>query len=166
LPDDVGNRIGQYCAYDPENPIQYKDDDGQIERCKETAEQAKQKKALEDEVKKLVKKLNKPGAAPPVDTDDIIAKVRQMKVEEDKTEESKKPGPVIIEGTEEAHEIPGYYKLTINDSNFFWGKKAEGTSKNGLFEMIGQDEDLGSWVGYYQPGNKREPIRYTDEPDE
>jgi hypothetical protein len=153
LPDDVGNRIGQYCAYDPEEPIKYKDEDGEIERCKETAEQTKQKKALEEEVKKLVEMLKKPGASPPVDIEALIAAANQMKIAEDEKEESKKPGPKVVMG-KPVKDMDDTFNINIDGTDYILIK-----GENQLYTPEY------SWVGYYQPGNKKEPIRFTENLD-
>ena len=38
------------------------------------------------------------------------------------------------------------------------------TSMNGLWKVADDGEGFGAWVGYYQPGNDEEPIRFTDSP--
>jgi hypothetical protein len=37
-------------------------------------------------------------------------------------------------------------------------------SSNGLWEVTGEtiEDGTGSWIGYYQPGNDEEPIRFTE----
>ena len=37
-------------------------------------------------------------------------------------------------------------------------------STNGLWEVTGEtvEDGTGSWIGYYQPGNEEEPIRFTE----
>ena len=62
--------------------------------------------------------------------------------------------------------MPGMHKLTINGVNFFWEKGGKGVNKNALFLMYGDDDSVGDWVGYYQSGNTKEPIRYTEGVDE
>jgi hypothetical protein len=38
------------------------------------------------------------------------------------------------------------------------------TSMNGLWKVADDGEGFGAWVGYYQPGNEDQPIRFTDFP--
>jgi hypothetical protein len=38
------------------------------------------------------------------------------------------------------------------------------TGMNGLWKVADDGEGFGAWVGYYQPGNEEEPIRFTDSP--
>ena len=38
------------------------------------------------------------------------------------------------------------------------------TSMNGLWKVADDGEGFGAWVGYYQPGNEDQPIRFTDSP--
>ena len=39
-------------------------------------------------------------------------------------------------------------------------------SMNGLWKVDDDGEGFGAWVGYYQPGNKDEPIRFTESPSD
>ena len=38
------------------------------------------------------------------------------------------------------------------------------TGMNGLWKVAEDGEGFGAWVGYYQPGNEEEPIRFTESP--
>lgn len=38
------------------------------------------------------------------------------------------------------------------------------TTMNGLWKVAEDGEGFGAWVGYYQPGNEEEPIRFTETP--
>jgi hypothetical protein len=40
------------------------------------------------------------------------------------------------------------------------------TSMNGLWKVADDGEGFGAWVGYYQPGNDEEPIRFTESPSD
>ena len=57
-------------------------------------------------------------------------------------------------------ETEGMPKMTIDDEEYFFD-----SATNGLWEKD-EDGNQGAWRGYFQPGNKEEPIRYCDAPED
>ena len=60
---------------------------------------------------------------------------------------------------EKPKEVPTMPQLEI-DGTTYW----HDPSSNGLWEATGEtiEDGTGSWIGYYQPGNEEEPIRFTE----
>ena len=92
-------------------------------------------------------------------------------VDDEEEETSKKPGPkkkeeppkkkeeqpqAAVEASKEGDEI---VRKILDGEEYFWRKKT-----NALWRKE-EDGSLGPWVGYYQPKNFEDPIRYTDEPE-
>ena len=59
----------------------------------------------------------------------------------------------------EDEDMEGIQRRKIDGEKYFLM-----TDTNGLFRRE-DDDAFGPWVGYFQPGNDEEPIRYTDEPE-
>jgi hypothetical protein len=57
-----------------------------------------------------------------------------------------------------AEQLPMPIKV-IGGKRYFWD-----TDNNGLM-TVEDDDSFGGWVGFFQPTNEAEPIRYTDGPD-
>ena len=71
---------------------------------------------------------------------------------------TQKPKPVAKAAKAKADE-PSMPQKEI-DGNNYWHHP----STNGLWEVTGPtvEDGTGSWIGYFQPGNDEEPIRFTD----
>ena len=67
--------------------------------------------------------------------------------------------PKKKEAKEESEELPMPVK-EIDGERYFTDIET-----NGLWK-IENEKEMGAWVGFYQPGNEDEPIRYTDSMDE
>jgi len=74
------------------------------------------------------------------------AKAEKVKTTAKKAEKPKKEEPYMPQ-------------LDI-DGTTYW----HDPSSNGLWEVTGEtiEDGTGSWIGYYQPGNDEEPIRFTE----
>jgi len=106
-------------------------------------EAAKQQKAAEKEAAKLAKLAAKPAKA----TKATKAKPAAAPISAEAT-------PAPAEAEEDA--MP---KITI-EGTAYWHDE----STNGLYS-IDDAGGFGDWVGYYQPDNEEEPIRYTATPE-
>ena len=64
-----------------------------------------------------------------------------------------------VKKAEKPKEEPYMPQLDI-DGTSYW----HDPSSNGLWEVTGEtiEDGTGSWIGYYQPGNDEEPIRFTE----
>jgi hypothetical protein len=121
LDGELGEKIGEYCMHDEDNPIRKWDRKAEKYTdppCKETEEQKAKRMEIEAEVKKLTALM------------DVEGRVKT---------------------------------IIINRQRCYWD-----TEYNTLWTIDNDDERfpnaVGDWLGYYQPKNKEEPIRYTDHP--
>jgi len=99
-------------------------------------------KVKAEKVKTTVKTADKPAAKTTVKpAAKPAAKSSTKKAEKPKKEEPYMP-QLDIDGTSYWHD----------------------PSSNGLWEVTGEtiEDGTGSWIGYYQPGNEEEPIRFTE----
>ena len=69
-----------------------------------------------------------------------------------------KPAKTAVKKVKEAEkeEIPQLAVLTLDDIDYWHCEETHGLWKKGEEPFSGED-----WIGYYQPGNEEEPIRYT-----
>jgi hypothetical protein len=90
-----------------------------------------------------VKATDKPAAKTTVKP---AAKAEKVKTTVKKAEKPKKEEP--------------YMPQLEVDGTSYW----HDPSSNGLWEVTGEtiEDGTGSWIGYYQPGNDEEPIRFTE----
>jgi len=71
----------------------------------------------------------------------------------------KKAAKVAKTSKPSKEETEGPSRISIEDDDYFIDKET-----NGLWRVDEDGWGFGPWVGYYQAGNKSEPIRYTDSP--
>jgi len=123
---------------------------------KPTKAKAKPAKAVEDVKAKPAKDVEKAkpakaaeAAKPTASKADASANAKPKKV----VKKAEKKVEKKAEANAEADEIP---RITINGKEYFHMKDT-----NGLFK-VGEDNTFGAWVGYYQPDNEEEPIRFTE----
>jgi hypothetical protein len=122
--------------------------------AKEAAkEAAKQQKAAEKEVAKQQKAAEKEAAK--------LAKAAAKPAKATKAKPAPAPAPISTEATPAPAEAEedAMPKITI-DGTAYWHDE----STNGLYS-IDAAGGFGDWVGYYQPDNEEEPIRYTATPE-
>ena len=78
-----------------------------------------------------------------------------------KAEAAKKAEPAkkVVKTVKKKEEVPLMPQLEV-DGTSYWHDPAT----NGLWEVTGETvvDGTGSWIGYYQPGNEEEPIRFTE----
>jgi hypothetical protein len=65
----------------------------------------------------------------------------------------------VTQKRKEKEEKKGFEQIDIEGEKFWLHKETKG-----LYERT-QSNGFGSWIGYYQPENKEEPVRLTDGPD-
>jgi hypothetical protein len=76
-----------------------------------------------------------------------------------KAEPAKKVVKTVVKTVKKKEEVPPMPQIEIDGTNY-WHDPAS----NGLWEVTGETvaDGTGSWIGYYQPGNEEEPIRFTE----
>jgi len=116
----------------------------------EDAKAKKAKKAAKKEAKKASKAADTPAAAAAAAAAPVAAKKSEKPVKPVKPVKAKKP-----EVKKSDDVMP---KKTIGDVEYFHD------SDNNALWLVGDDDSLGAWQGYFQPGNDDEPIRFTDSP--
>jgi hypothetical protein len=74
-------------------------------------------------------------------------------------EPAKKVVKTVVKTVKKKEEAPPMPQIEIDGTNY-WHDPAS----NGLWEVTGETvvDGTGSWIGYYQPGNEEEPIRFTE----
>ena len=72
---------------------------------------------------------------------------------------AEKPEKKVVKTVKKKEEAPAMPQIEI-DGISYWHDPAS----NGLWEATGEtiEDGTGSWIGYYQPGNEEEPIRFTE----
>jgi hypothetical protein len=108
---------------------------------------------IDDEVEEPAPKVKttvKTAAKPAVKAEKVKTTVKAEKV---------KPAKSSAKKAEKPKEEPYMPQLEV-DGNTYW----HDPSSNGLWEVTGEtiEDGTGSWIGYYQPGNDEEPIRFTE----
>jgi len=69
------------------------------------------------------------------------------------------PKVAVKKAVKKVEEAPSMPQKEI-DGTLYW----HDPESNGLWEVTGETvvDGTGSWIGYYQPGNEEEPIRFTE----
>ena len=73
---------------------------------------------------------------------------------------TQKPAPKAVKTVKKAKaDEPSMPQKEIDGNNYWHHPKT-----NGLWEVTGEtvEDGTGAWIGYYQPGNEEEPIRFTE----
>ena len=72
-----------------------------------------------------------------------------------------KPAPKAVKTVKKVvkEEVPSMPQREIDGTNYWHDPES-----NGLWEVTGETvaDGTGSWIGYFQPGNEEEPIRFTE----
>ena len=136
-----------------------------------SASEAETESVAESVVEEPVPKKAAPKAAPKVtpavktpETPAAAAKPAPKVTPAAKTPEkpaaAAKPAPKAVKTVKKAKaEEPSMPQKEIDGTNYWHHPKT-----NGLWEVTGEtaENGTGAWIGYFQPGNEEEPIRFTE----
>ena len=98
-----------------------------------------------------------PKVTPAAKTPEKVAKAA-AKLEKPAAATAEKPAKAV-KTVKKAKEEPSMPQKEIDGTNYWHHPKT-----NGLWEVTGEtvENGTGAWIGYFQPGNKEEPIRFTE----